>query len=173
MIDTRAKIAAKAITNTRIVIDIWARTFTRAIATSKFLATPNFQRLAHLRQVAYWLAYLYINEWCTFILEAISRVNAIFENQCIYIIRVERLPTECPYLYNPKVQYTNILEVANKSISYRSAHNTFHIKLLDLYFRPKHIIKTKAVLQNSISINKTSTFLTKSHSRSSICFLGS
>ena len=91
---TEDKTAAGAITNTRAATDIGSRTFTRATAVSKFLAAQGFQRIAHLRRVAHGLTYLHLNEWRTNILEAISRVGALFEDQRSYIFRVERLTME-------------------------------------------------------------------------------
>ena len=89
-----AKTAARAITTTGAATDIGPRTFTRATAASKFLAAQGFQRMAHLRRVAHGLAYLHLIEWRTYILEAISRVGALFEDQRTYIFRVERLTME-------------------------------------------------------------------------------
>ena len=94
MIDIGAKTAAGALTNTRAATDIGPRRFTRATVASKFLAAQGFQELAHLRRVAHGLAYLHLNEWRTYILEAISRVGALFEDQRTYIFRVERLTME-------------------------------------------------------------------------------
>ena len=93
-IDTRAKTAAEAMTSTGAATDIGPRIFTRATTASKFLAAQGFQGLAHLRWVAHGLAYLHLNEWRTYILEAISRVGALFEDQRTYIFRVERLTME-------------------------------------------------------------------------------
>ena len=80
------------------------------------LTSQDLHELTDLSFEVCRLVYLHHDGWRTYILEAISRVGAFFEDQRTYILRVEKLTTESPYLQSSKVQHANVSDVGAQGI---------------------------------------------------------